>query len=115
MLRRPLEQITRQMQRQLLAFARAFFKDPGLVVLDEASSRLDPVTERLIDGAMSALLAGRTGIIIAHRLSTVMRADQIAILEAGEVVERGPRATLMRDGASRFSKLLKVGLEEVLA
>ena len=62
-------------EAQLLAFARLFLKDPGLVILDEASSRLDPATEALVEQAVGKLLAGRTGIIIAHRLGTVRRAD----------------------------------------
>jgi ATP-binding cassette subfamily B protein len=102
-------------EAQLLAFARVFFKDPGLVILDEASSRLDPATEQLLERAVGALLRGRTAIIIAHRLATVQRADEIMILEAGRVTESGPRATLAADPASRFASLLRTGLEEVLA
>lgn len=68
-------------EAQLLAFARVFLKDPGLVILDEASSRLDPATEALLERAVDRLLAGRTAIIIAHRLHTVARADQILRLE----------------------------------
>ncbi len=101
-------------EAQLLAFARAFLRDPGLVILDEASSRLDPVTERKLDQAVSRLLAGRTGIIIAHRLSTLQRVQQILILEEGRVRENGPREALVRDPQSRFSQLLSVGIEEVL-
>ena len=70
-------------EAQLLAFVRVFLADPGLVILDEASSRLDPVTERLIERAVGKLLENRTGIIIAHRLATVQRADKIMILEDG--------------------------------
>ena len=99
----------------MLAFARAFLKDPGLVILDEASSRLDPATETLLEGAIDRLLRDRTGIVIAHRLRTVQRADDILILEAGRVVEYGPRERLAADPASRFSHLLRTGLEEVLA
>jgi ATP-binding cassette subfamily B protein len=102
-------------QAQLLAFARVFLRDPGLVILDEASSRLDPVTETLIERAVDRLLAGRTGVIIAHRLATVERADDILILEAGRVAEWGPRAALAADPNSRFSALLRTGMEEVLA
>jgi ATP-binding cassette, subfamily B, bacterial len=102
-------------EAQLLAFARAFLKDPGLVILDEASSRLDPATETLLEGAIDRLLWKRTGIVIAHRLRTVQRADDILILEAGRVVEYGPRERLAADPASRFSSLLRTGLEEVLA
>lgn len=102
-------------EAQLLAFARVFFKDPGLVILDEASSRLDPATEGLIDHAVDELLRGRTAIIIAHRLRTVQRADEILILEDGRVIEQGGRVQLARDGRSRFAALLRVGLEDVLA
>ncbi len=102
-------------EAQLLAFARAFFRDPGLVILDEASSRLDPVTERVIDDAVDALLQGRTAIVIAHRLRTVQRADEILLLEDGRVVEQGPREPLARDSTSRFAGLLRTGLEDVLA
>jgi ATP-binding cassette, subfamily B, bacterial len=99
---------------QLLAFARAFLADPGLVVLDEASSRLDPATERLIERAVDQLLAGRTGIIIAHRLATLERADEILIVDRGRVVEHGLRAVLASDPSSQFAHYLRVGLEEVL-
>jgi ABC-type multidrug transport system fused ATPase/permease subunit len=91
-----------------------FLKDPGLVILDEASSRLDPATERLVERAVAGLLRGRTGIIIAHRLATVERADTILILENGSAVERGPRAELVADPESRFAQLLRTGVEEVL-
>lgn len=102
-------------EAQLLAFARVFLKDPGLMVLDEASSRLDPATEQLIERAVDRLLRGRTAIIVAHRLSTVQRADKILILEDGRVVEAGARAALAADPSSRFAGLLRTGLEEVLA
>ncbi len=101
-------------EAQLLAFTRVFLKDPGLIILDEASSRLDPATERLIERAVDKLLENRTGIIIAHRLATVQRADEIMILEQGRVGEYGPRAELVRDPHSRFSELLRTGVEEVL-
>jgi len=102
-------------EAQLLSLARVFLRQPGLVILDEASSRLDPATERRMEKAVSALLEGRTAIIIAHRLETVQRADRIAILEQGRLVEEGPRAGLEADPASRFSRLLRTGVEEVLA
>ncbi|MCH7583926.1 MAG: ABC transporter ATP-binding protein [Acidobacteria bacterium] len=102
-------------QAQLLAFARIFLRDPGLVILDEASSRLDPATEALIERAVDRLLEGRTGVIIAHRLATVERADDILILEDGRVVEHGDRATLAADEDSRFAGLLRTGIEELLA
>ena len=99
---------------QLLAFTRIFLEDPGLVVLDEASSRLDPATETLIETAVDRLLADRTGVIIAHRLDTVHRADDILILEQGRIAEFGDRAGLAADPRSRFSALLATGMEEVL-
>jgi ATP-binding cassette subfamily B protein len=102
-------------EAQLLAFARVFVRDPGLVILDEASSRLDPATERHIERAIDALLEGRTGIVIAHRLATVQRCDEIVILENGRIVEHGGRDALARDPSSRFSELLRTGLEQVLA
>ena len=102
-------------EAQLVAFARVFLRDPGLVILDEASSRLDPATERQIERAIDALLAGRTAIVIAHRLTTVERCDEIAILDAGRVVEHGPREALARDPATRFAELLRTGLEPVVA
>jgi ATP-binding cassette, subfamily B, bacterial len=102
-------------EAQLLAFTRVFLRDPLLVVLDEASSRLDPATEQLLERAIDKLLAGRTGIVIAHRLKTVGRADDILILEDGRVIEYGPRAGLAADPGSRFYRLLQTGLEEVLA
>ena len=102
-------------EAQVLAFTRVFLRSPGLVILDEASSRLDPATERLIERAVDRLLADRTGIIIAHRLATVQRADEIMILERGRIVEHGPRAALVANPASRFAALLRVGMAEVLA
>jgi ATP-binding cassette, subfamily B, bacterial len=103
---------------QLLAFARVFLRDPGVVILDEASSRLDPATERLIERAVDKLFQGRTGMIIAHRLSTVERVDQVLILENGSILEHGPRLQLLADPGTRFSHLLRAGsaeAEEVLA
>jgi ABC-type multidrug transport system fused ATPase/permease subunit len=97
-------------QAQLLALARAFLKDPGLVILDEASSRLDPATETLIEGAMATLLAGRTGIIIAHRLKTLQRADQILVLHEGQVREYGDRTTLANDPTSYLAQVLQTDL-----
>ncbi len=101
-------------EAQLLGLARLFLRDPGVVVLDEASSRLDPATERLLESALGRLLKGRTAIIIAHRLGTVMRADEILILQHGKIAEHGERARLQADPDSLFSSLLRVGLEEHL-
>jgi ABC-type multidrug transport system fused ATPase/permease subunit len=102
-------------QAQLLALTRVFLRDPGLVILDEASSRLDPATERLLERAIDRLFANRTGIVIAHRLSTVQRADDILILDHGRVAEYGQRAQLAANPNSRFAQLLRTGLEEVRA
>jgi ATP-binding cassette subfamily B protein len=102
-------------QAQLLAFTRIFLEDPGVVVLDEASARLDPATEQLIERAVDHLLEDRTGLIIAHRLHTVTRADDILVLEDGEVMEFGARVDLESDPNSRYSRLLEAGMEEVLA
>jgi len=101
-------------QGQLIALGRAFLADPGLVILDEASSRLDPATESLLERAVDRLLENRTAIIIAHRLSTIERADRILILDDGRIAEFGDRQTLAADPDSRLSQLLRTGLEEVL-
>jgi ATP-binding cassette subfamily B protein len=103
-------------EAQLLAFTRIFLQDPGLVILDEASSRLDPATENLIERAVDTLVKGRTAIVIAHRLGTVQRADDILILEEGRISEYGARAMLAGDPESHFYSLLQTGMmEEVLA
>ncbi len=102
-------------QAQLLAFARVFLTDPSIVVLDEPSSRLDPATERLLEVAMNRLLEGRTGIIIAHRLTTVQRVDEIMILSDGCVAEFGRRQDLVSDPHSHFSELLTTGMQEAFA
>jgi ABC-type multidrug transport system fused ATPase/permease subunit len=102
-------------EAQLLAFTRIFLRDPGLIILDEATSRLDPATEHRIEQAVDKLVANRTAIIVAHRLGTVQRADDILILEDGQVREFGERLKLASDPESRFSRLLQTGMEEVLA
>ncbi len=94
---------------QLVAFARAFLADPAVVVLDEASSRLDPVTEERITAATQTLLAGRTAVIIAHRLDTLDRVDEIAVLDGGRVVEHGRRTDLARAPTSRYARLRRAG------
>ncbi|MCA6224685.1 MAG: ABC transporter ATP-binding protein [Phenylobacterium sp.] len=107
-------------EAQLLAFARVFLKDPGLVVLDEASSRLDPATDQLIERALDRLLGTdgsgrrRTAIIIAHKLSTVQRADRIAILDQGRLLETGRRMDLEANPESAYARLLRTGLAEVM-
>jgi len=102
-------------ESQLLALARVFLRDPGLIVLDEPSSRLDPATEGMLERGIERLLRGRTAVVIAHRLATVRRVDEIMIMENGRVLERGERTALASDPASRFSYLLRTGMEESFA
>lgn len=85
-------------QRQLLAFARALLADPRILILDEASSGVDPITEQQMQAAQGALLAGRTAVVIAHRLATIREADQVIVLQHGEIVERGRHAELLAAG-----------------
>ncbi|MHA1408377.1 MAG: ABC transporter ATP-binding protein [Candidatus Heimdallarchaeaceae archaeon] len=102
-------------EAQLLALARAFIKKPNLVVLDEASSRLDPVTEKLIENAIEKLFLNRTGIVIAHRLATLDKVDEIMIIDKGKIIEQGKRDELARNKESKFYKLLQTGeIEELL-
>jgi ABC-type multidrug transport system fused ATPase/permease subunit len=83
-------------QRQLIAIARAVLVDPRVLILDEATSNVDPRTERLLQQALQALLVGRTCLVIAHRLSTITAADQVLVVDGGQIVERGPHDTLLR-------------------
>ena len=102
-------------EAQLLALARVFVKSPNLVVLDEASSRLDPVTENLLERAIEKLLINRTGIIIAHRLATLKKVDEILIIDKGNILEYGRREDLERNTDSKFYHLLQTGeIEELL-
>jgi ABC-type multidrug transport system fused ATPase/permease subunit len=100
-------------QAQVLACARILLHDPDLVILDEASSRLDPATDQLVQAALGQLLKGRTGIIVAHRLATIAYADDILVLEDGQVCECGSRLALAADPNSRFAELLRVATVEV--
>jgi ATP-binding cassette subfamily B protein len=92
-------------QRQLVAFARAFLADPAVLILDEATSSLDVPSERLVQRALRTILAERTAIIIAHRLSTVEIADRVLVMEHGQILEDGSPADLVSAGAGRFSDL----------
>jgi ATP-binding cassette subfamily B protein len=91
-------------QRQLVAFARAFLADPAVLILDEATSSLDIPSERLVQRALRTILADRTAIVIAHRLSTVEIADRVLVLDHGGVVEDGPPAELVA-GGGRYARL----------
>lgn len=98
-------------ESQLLALARVWLADPDLMVLDEATARVDPETEARLDAAVRELMRDRTTIVIAHRLSTLREVDDIVVFDAGRVVEHGERAVLAADPATRFHRLLTVGLE----
>jgi ABC-type multidrug transport system fused ATPase/permease subunit len=101
-------------EQQLLAFARVFLQDPGVVILDEPSSRLDPVTEVLLATATERLYSGRTVVTIAHRLETVRLADEIMVVDAGRIVEHGPRQDLAADPSTRYAALLAAGRGDIL-
>lgn len=92
-------------QRQLVAFARAFLADPTVLILDEATSSLDIPSERLVQRALETVLADRTALIIAHRLSTVEVADRVLVLEHGQVLEDGSPAELTGQEGGRYAGL----------
>jgi subfamily B ATP-binding cassette protein MsbA len=85
-------------QRQRLAIARAIYKDAPILILDEATSALDSESERHVQEALEVLMRGRTTLVIAHRLSTIERADRILVLEAGQIIEEGSHAELLKQG-----------------
>ena len=92
-------------QRQLVAFARAFLADPAVLILDEATSWLDIPSERLVQRALRTILADRTAMIIAHRLSTVEIADRVLVLEHGRIVEDGSPGELVAGGDGHYAAL----------
>jgi ATP-binding cassette subfamily B protein len=92
-------------QRQLVSFARAFIAAPAVLVLDEATSLLDIPSERLVQEALHTILAGRTALIIAHRLSTVQIADRVIVIDRGQIIEDGPPAELLSRGEGQYSAL----------
>lgn len=98
-------------EAQLVALARVWLRQPDLVVLDEATARVDPVTEAHLERAISDLFENRTVFVIAHRLSTLQRVDEIVVVEHGHIVEQGGRDDLAADTDSRFHELLAAGLE----
>jgi ATP-binding cassette subfamily B protein len=93
-------------EAQLLAVARVLLRDPRLVILDEASARLDAATERMLEAALDLLLRDRTAIVIAHRMTTVARADKVLVVEGGRITESGNRERLLADPGSRLSELM---------
>src|SRR5207302_9793107 len=99
-------------QRQLVAFARAFLAGPRVLILDEATSSLDLPTERLVQRALRTLLAGRTALIIAHRLSTVEIADRVLVVDGGRIVEDGPPSLLVQTGG-HYGSLHQAWLESL--
>jgi len=99
-------------EAQLLALARVWLRDPDLVVLDEATARVDPETERRLEAAVVDLMRGRTTLVIAHRLSTLKSVDEIIVFDQGRIVEHGDRADLVGDDESRFARLLAVSLDD---
>jgi ABC-type multidrug transport system fused ATPase/permease subunit len=100
-------------EAQLVSLGRAFLADPSVVILDEASSRLDPVTERILERAVDTLLEGRTGLVIAHRLSTITRCNKVCVVDHGRIVEYGDRAALAADDSTLFGLLVRTGLDVV--
>ena len=91
-------------QRQRLSIARAVLRNPPILILDEATSSLDTESERLVQDALAKVMSNRTSIVIAHRLSTIVHADEIIVLQKGEIVERGTHQVLL-DKKSAYHKL----------
>jgi ATP-binding cassette subfamily B protein len=100
-------------QRQLISFARAFIADPAVLILDEATSSLDVPSERLVQHGLKTLLANRTAIIIAHRLSTVAIADRVLVMEHGKIIEDDSPKNLI-SGSGKFSKMHKAWRESLV-
>ena len=100
-------------QRQRVAIARAILKDPAILILDEATSSLDSPSERLVQRALRTVLAGRTALIIAHRLSTVGIADRVLVLDEGRIVEDGTPAQLLEAGDGEYAALHRQWLESL--
>jgi ATP-binding cassette subfamily B protein len=105
-------------QRQLVCFARAMLADPRILILDEATSSVDAVTEARLQQALAKLLRGRTSFVVAHRLSTIRHADQVMVLERGRVIEQGTHTELLRRGghyADLYRQFVSSGDGELLA
>jgi ATP-binding cassette subfamily B protein len=99
-------------ERQLVALIRAYVADPDLLVLDEATSAVDPATEVRLQRALDAVTRGRTTVAVAHRLSTAQAADEVIVVDAGRIVQRGPHAELLQDPESIYAKLYASWLEQ---
>ena len=95
-------------QRQCLAIARAFVKNAPILILDEATSSLDTISERAVQNAINNLMEGRTALVIAHRLTTVEKADKVFVIKGGQVVESGNHATLLATENSEYQKLYQL-------
>ncbi|MFW9915485.1 MAG: ATP-binding cassette domain-containing protein, partial [Candidatus Thorarchaeota archaeon] len=93
-------------QRQLISFARALLTDPKILILDEATSSVDAYTEAIIQEALEVLLTNRTSIIVAHRLSTILNADRIIVMENGQIIEEGTHESLLARGG-KYQQLYK--------
>jgi subfamily B ATP-binding cassette protein MsbA len=92
-------------QRQRISIARAVLKNPPILILDEATSALDNESEKMVQAALTNLMKNRTVLVIAHRLSTIQHADQILVVDKGEIVERGTHAELLANPKGFYSKL----------
>ena len=99
-------------ERQLVALVRAYVADPDLLVLDEATSAVDPATEVRLQKALDAVTRGRTTVAIAHRLSTAQAADEVIVVDAGRIVQRGPHSVLVKEQDSIYQKLYASWLEQ---
>jgi ATP-binding cassette subfamily B protein len=101
-------------QRQLISFVRALVFDPDILILDEATSSIDPETEGVIQYAIEKLIAKRTSIIIAHRLSTIRHANNILVMDKGEAIEFGPHENLVANENGRYRELYEMQFASVL-
>jgi ABC-type multidrug transport system fused ATPase/permease subunit len=99
-------------ERQLVALARAYVADPDLLVLDEATSAVDPATEVRLQRTLDAVTRGRTTVVIAHRLSTAQGADDVIVFDRGRVVQRGPHAALVAQAGSVYANLFASWLDQ---
>ena len=99
-------------ERQLVSLARALLADPELLILDEATSAVDTHTEQVLQAGLETVLHGRTSVVVAHRLSTIQRADRILVVEAGRIVEQGDHASLLAQGGRYFELYTQQALRE---